>query len=299
LRARRYDEDESALALPLVDDFRASSLAAPQHDAVIENCLRLASIAAAGKRYREIPALLDPAEALLKNAEKGSLAEQVADDVSEAMKLAQSLRDPDTVAADVSARELTSLLQRWQFTPVLADPEAIGFVQSGTAGGNRPDGGRGLWNFQRERIWLNAPGGQGGFGLLDPNASLSRYVLRFQLSGRTTTAILILGAGPQQNLTGHVLGLDSTLAGQIRTLPGLAQIASVSQPVHVPTDGWNNYEVVVDGPAVTMRLNGETVQRATVTGLQPGRVGLFAPLERRVPTHVLDVRNLRVLTLPD
>ena len=199
---------------------------------------------------------------------------------------------------DIKEQELARLLQRWQFADLFAAKDSFSYVQAGTGAPPIPDSGRSLWKFEKDRIRLATGSQPLGIGFLDTSSEPGRYLIRMQLAAGTTSAVLIFGAGPEQNLNAYLLTLDSSAFGRISLVPGLATVVSSPPNTTLPTSGWNDVEILVDGPLVAVRLNGAAVMNSQVTSLKPGRLGMLVSLERAVPAPFFDMREPRILALP-
>lgn len=298
IRSERYQTDELAAAKNVIAEFRPASLNPRQQDATVEHCLRLASAAVSKQQFAEAAALLTPPDVLLRRVDRSTLAKQLAQDVARARVLAEDLSRDDSAVVDTKVLELARLLQRWQFADLFAAKDSFSYVQAGTGATTIPDSGRSLWKFENDRIRLETGSQPLGIGFLDTGSEPARYLIRMQLAARTTSAVLIFGAGPEQNLNAYLLTLDSSAFGRISLVPGLATVVSSPPNTTLPKSGWNDVEILVDGPLVTVRLNGTAVMNSQVNGLKPGRLGMLVSLERAVPAPVFDMREPRILALP-
>ncbi len=296
LRSIRYAVPELPLAVQAATSYKPSSIGPTQADSVIENLLRIALAAALDKRYEQTAVLLTPPEQMLKKADRGTVARILADDVSSARKLAEELSENATVAADLKADELIRLLQRWQFKELFVDTTGFSYVTSGDS--NIADSGRSLWSFDKGHIRLTAEPQDASVGILDTTLEAERYLLRLQLAAKSSATMLIFGAGREQNLNSHLLSLDKSEFGRILTLPGGATVIPPTTGLTIPGAGWNDVEVLVDGPQVRIRLNGTPVMASQVPSLKPGRLGLLIPLKITSSPSV-DLRRSRILILPD
>lgn len=295
LKAVRYQTSEIDGAVEIARNFRPASVGASQIDGVIENLVRLAFEAASAKRFDDIAALLGPCESLLKKAERGTLAKTLGADLENARTIAEDLAKAAS-PSDAKAQELSRILERWQFSKLFADPSSIGYVQSNETGQTMADGGRSLWEFDADRVTMSASNQQGSIGILDTSRDSGRYLIRMQVSSRSTAAMLIFGASREQNLNSWLLTIDNSEFGRIIRVPATT---NVQDPVPSGSfqAGWNDLEVLVDGPEVRVRLNGVAAVSTRIADLQPGRFGFLVPLQRTsMPT--LDIRSPRILTLP-
>lgn len=294
LKAERYAIDEVALAVELTRDFRAQN-SNGQVDAIIENCLRVARDAAVADKFPAVAALLTPPATLLKKSEKGTFAKVLSDDVETSLQLANELSKGADDSGELRTRELTRLLQKWQFETLFSDPAGLGFVESGGSE-KLPDGGRSLWEIEKAHISLTATSRNGNLGILDLRQDYSKYLLRFQLSSRTTSAALIFGAGRDQNLAAHLMLLDKPDFGRTIVAPGGSLVWQGVSGDAFLRSVWNEVEILADGTDVRVRVNGTLVTSIKLPALTPGRLGLLVPLEKPVaPT--LEIRRPRVLNL--
>lgn len=299
LRALRYGTDELTKAVELVAAFRSASVNASQTDAVIENFLRLALDAADQKKYGEAARLLIPPEQLLKKADKATLAKQLAEDVQSCRAMAEELSAEKEVASDLKTSELSRRLEKWQFDEVFRDINALQYVASG--GSNIADNGRGFWKVEPHRIRMDAPQQDANVsvGIVDPGHDAGRYLLRMNVAAMSTPLMLIVGAGKELNLNANLLSLDRQDLGRIVAIPGGQVLTQPISGVNLPTTGANEFEVLVDGPQVSLRLNGTSIMSSAVPALlKPGRIGLLIPLQQAGPS-VIEIRNARILILPD
>lgn len=292
IRAERYAIPEVPAALELMEGFRANSVSSAQHSAVIEHCLRLALASATDENYASVVALLTPADLLLRKSEKGSLVKALADDVQKAILLAGELST--SAASELKKEELRKTLKSWQFDEFFSDVSSLLYVSSDSG---VADGGRALWKFNKGRTTLSSPKRDASVGIMTPEQGLDRYLLRMQLSSNSTAAMLIFGAGPEQTLSSHLLTLDRSNFGQIATVPAGTILLKPVAGGNVPTNGWNEIEVLVDGTQVNMRLNGNPVVSTQVPTLKPGRLGFLVPLDKANMASI-DLRRVRILRLP-
>jgi len=295
LRAARYGTAEIPAGLELIKSFRPNSLSASQLDSLLENLLRLALAAATEKHYADASGLLSPAEQVLRKQDAGVLSKRLADDITAARKLAEELAGDGAIAAELKAGELIALLQRWQFRPMFGDANNFNYVASGQT---LADSGRSLWTFEPRRIRMSTNQQPGNVGILDPSLESGRYLIRMKLSAETTSAMLILGAGREQNLVAHLLTLEGSEFGRTISVPDGKIVINAATGITVQASRWNAVEVLVDGTAVAVRLNGTPVMSSQIPTLKPGRLGLLVPLERASSPR-LELRDARILILPD
>jgi hypothetical protein len=119
------------------------------------------------------------------------------------------------------------------------------------------------------------------------------------IAAMSTPLMLIVGAGKELNLNANLLSLDRQDLGRIVAIPGGQVLTQPISGVNLPTTGANEFEVLVDGPQVSLRLNGTSIMSSAVPALlKPGRIGLLIPLQQAGPS-VIEIRNARILILPD
>lgn len=299
LRAERYQSDELSRARELFSEFRVSSATSGQQDAIVEHGLRLAAIAAVSGQFADVGLMLQPAAALLKKADRSSFARQLADDVQQAIELADGLAKDGGTAADVKMQELQRILNRWQFTGLFTAKDSFSYLQSGDQANGLPDSGRSLWKLENNHIRFETKSTKGVLGFIETVREPERYIIRMQLSAQTTSAILILGASRKQNLDAHLITLDSSAFGQIATLPVVKTLVTGNSTASPQSVGWNDVEILVDGPKVSIRLNGQPVSTSQLKDLRPGRLGILVSLDRNTLPPKLDIRRARILLLPD
>ena len=298
-RAERYQTDELSIARELLTEFRVSSATSGQQDAIVEHGLRLAAIAGVTGQFSDVGLMLQPASAFLKKADRSSFARQLADDVQQVIELADGLAKDAGTAADVKIQELQRVLNSWQFMELFTAKDSFSYVQSGDQANRLPDSGRSLWTLENNHVRIEVKPAKGVLGFIETVREPGRYLIRMQISAQTTSAMLILGAGRDQNLDAHLITLDASAFGQIATLPVVKTLAigkSITTPQSV---GWNDVEILVDGQKVSIRLNSQPVSTSHLKDLRAGRLGILVSLERITPPPKLDIRRARILLLPD
>ena len=298
LRSMRYSTDELTTAVELAAAFRSSSLNANQGDAVIEQSLRLALAAATQKKYLEVAKLLAPPDQLLKKADKASLVKQLADDVQNCREIAEELSAENAVASDLKTSELLRRLGQWQFSELFQDVNALQYVASG--GSNIPNDGRGFWKIEPQRLSLEAPQQDANVsvGIIDPSHDAGRYLVRMKVAAKSTPLMLIIGAGKEQSLNANLLSLDKQDFGRVLSVPSGQVLSQPVSGINMPTTGSNELEILVDGPQVSVRLNGVSALSSAIPVIKPGRTGLLIPLPQTNMTS-LEIRQARILILPD
>jgi len=297
-RAARYQLDELTTAKQFLSEFRATSVNAGQHDAIVEHGIRLALSAAKAAQFSDVASLLQPASSLLKKTDRGTFARQLGDDIQQAIELADSLAK-DSVSSNLKTQQLLRILDRWQFAGLFTAKESFSYVQSGDAAQGLPDSGRSLWRIENDQIHFEVKPSKGVLGFIETVREPGRFVIRMQISAQTTSAILILGASRDQSLDSHVITLDTSAFGQIATLPVIKVVVPGKPIASQPNGGWNDVEIFVDVKNVSIRLNGQQVSSSQLADLKPGRLGMLVSLERVTPLAKMDIRHARILVLPD
>ena len=87
------------------------------------------------------------------------------------------------------------------------------------------------------------------------------------------------------SLDGPEARLKKLTHPEFGTLTHLARTATVEKPA----GQWNQYEIVAAGPVVTLRVNGEVVNRATKCDARPGKICLTAEGSR------IEFREIRLV----
>ena len=139
--------DELVTAATTIDGVRKTSLNQRQQDLVVEHSMRLSKLSATARQFELTDDLLDCVGTLLCRSPQGAAAEFL-NDVTAAQKLATDLAKSTDAELDArKVRELSRLLDRWQFQRVFADSSSLLYVQL-SPGNDVPllDGnGRDLW----------------------------------------------------------------------------------------------------------------------------------------------------------
>jgi len=297
MRSERYGTDEIELTVPLAEEFRPQSVGNGQSEGIIENCLRVAQMAAAKGDFAAVGKLLKVPSVLLRKADRGTIAGLLNQDIQEALTITEQLAE-EGGRSSIREDQLKAILNRWQFTALFDQPTALGYIDAGGNGTRLPDGGRSLWQINGGRVFLQTTQKSGSLGILDLNSEPTRCLIRMQLSARTTSAMLIFGAARDQNLNAHILTMDRSEFGKIFVVPGGTQIASPATSGTFVNVGWNEIEVMIDGTDVHIRLNGVAAMNASLPSLKPGRTGLLISLDRSAQP-LLEIRRPRILILPD
>lgn len=87
------------------------------------------------------------------------------------------------------------------------------------------------------------------------------------------------------SLTGPEERLSKLDHPQFGKLTHLERTATVEKPA----GEWNQYEIVANGPVVTLKINGKVVNKATRCDLKPGKICLTAE------GHEIQFRNLQLI----
>lgn len=298
-RAERYQSDELSSAKELMAAYRPGNADAAQQDTVIEHALRISATAAAGGQFSDVVVLLQPVSTMLKKSARGTVARQLSDDVLQVISLSDELSKTPGVTDELKSQEVVRILGRWQFVSLFTAKESFSFLQTADPGVALPDSGRSRWTIESNRIRLDSKPAKGVLGIIETIREPSRYIIRLQIASQTTSAILIFGAARDQNLNCHLITLDSSAFGQIATLPVVRTIAKGSTVPVSSSQRWHDIEILVDGDKVSLRMNGSSPGTTQVPDLKPGRLGLLVNLERVNPPPKLDIRNARILLLPD
>lgn len=304
LRALRYGTSELHDAEPLVAEFRKAGLNALQQEMIIEHALRLAAAAVAAADYALTEQLLQMAKSLINRSVTGASAALLAD-VQTAAEIAKELVANKSSGADrLRAAELQRLIERWQFRPLLASPTALTYIQASsttTAATTGTDNGRSLWNLSPDNIQLRTETQPTVIGILDRSQPLDRCVLRFTLGAGSNCAQIIFGAKgtTSADFEAFRVILNASALGAIQSFrDGTAfsqnATAGVSQTLF---DSANLVELVIEGSAVALRINGKSITQTQIPQPGSGLAGIAADLRRPAPRLV--IRQPRILLLPE
>jgi hypothetical protein len=135
-------------------------------------------------------------------------------------------------------------------------------------------------------------------GIIDPSHDAGRYLVRMKVAAKSTPLMMIIGAGKEQSLNANLLSLDKQDFGRVLSVPAGQVLSQPVSGINVPATGSNELEILVDGPQVSVRLNGASAMSSAIPVLKPGRTGLLIPLQQASMTS-LEIRQARILTLPD
>ncbi len=302
LRAQRYGIQELPTAIKTASEIRRSSVTPLQSDSIVEHCLRLALSAATAEQWGDVATLLSPAEQLLRGLP--GISKKVLADISEAKTIVEELNRVSQEKPDPAdsgrprIEQLSELLQRWQFRPMFRNSADIAYMQSPDVERPLPENGRSLWKIADDRIRFEASSQRGFAALIDGSGNEGRYLVRFHvLPGTSSTGFAFASAGGSDR-SAFLLTLDSTAAGKIQRLPGLATIAESSSPSPVPPLSGGHVEILVDGTAVAAKMNGSLIVSTELKDLTPGGFGLVVSLLRPENGPKLDLRRPRILVLP-
>lgn len=300
IRAQRYGVAELPAAAETLESFRKTGLTQMQQDLVVEHALRLASQSLIDKDYSLTSEFLSVAKTLLNRSATGASAILYAD-IDSATDVATELaKAADGAVDDLKAEELGRLVNRWQFKPVFAQSSSNVFIQASATqavAGN----GRELWTLRDDSVELKSPTQGFLVGFLDASQQLDRYVMRFSLLPESNCAQLVFaanGAGTD-DFSAHVIVLNNSALGQINNLRNSIPLNNGDAPgqAQLSTEIPNLVEVVVDGPMVAVRLNGNLLSTANIADLEKGWLGIIGDLRR--PEPQLMIRQPRILVLPD
>jgi len=302
IRAAKYGVDELKAAAKVIDGFRKTGLNQRQQDQVVEHCLRLSKVSAAKKQFQFTTDLLHTVSTLLGRSVQGT-ASQFPADVAAAEKIAAELAQvSDSLIDDLKVNELTRLIDRWQFQKLFAQSSSFAFVQLSPGeqitllDGN----GRDLWIVDSSRVRLESETQPTLLAIVDRSIPAERYVFRFEVENGSNSVQLLFGVTgtTTDNFDAYRLTLDASGPGQIQALKSsglLNDPTKTTQPV-VYSDQSNLVELLVDGPAVVVRINGVMVSRANIPDLPAGPLGIATDL--RGPKPRLSIRNPRILVIP-
>lgn len=332
LRCERYQTDELVPAIAIAADVRRNSLSPAQQDLVIEHCVRLAAVAAAQEKWQDVTALLTTTDQLLRNSQ--GFAKEMESDLVQAQSLATELAKSTTDAQsnkakgstggaadnsnpskssaapslsvapgptetlDVKSREVTRLLSRWQFTDLFHNNNSLSFLQASNVGEQFADSGRSLWSFGPDRIQLTTQPQAGLIGFVDTSIESGRYLVRMSVGAESNASQFVVGAGRDQQLSAFLVTLDQTGPGRIHRLPGGTTIHDAPAS-SASSDRSHLVEILVAGTQVALRIDGVSAVSTQIPDLTPGRIGLIVPLSRPSPGPKLDIRDIRILMLPD
>ncbi len=310
LKRQRYGTDELHAGLNIVAGIKRPSLSALQSDLVLEHLLRLAADAAELHRWVDVATLLETVEQVAKSQQ--SVSARLQQDASRARAIADDLvrgsRESLDLAGvgEIKIRELTRLIQQWQFAPLFDDPESAIYLQSSNTVPPLPNAGRSLWVFADNSLTFETATQAGLAGFVDTSRESGSCVIRLQLKAQTNSVNLIFGAGRETELRAFLLTLDSSAPGRIQKLPGGVQVAespratTTTAAAGSPADELSTHaEIIIDGTTVTTKFNGITVAQSIIRDLMPGRMGLMVPLQRPDGGPKLDIVRARILQLPD
>ena len=297
LRSLRYGVSELEEAVAIARDLKTATLTPLQQDRLIEQCLRLASESAALQKWSDTVILLRIPAELLRKTSKGSITELLSSDVGNAASLAKDLEAGGNAADAVRSQELAEILKRWQFLPAFRNPGGLAYASTNSKD-KLPDNGKGLWTFQSDRILLKSNAKDASVGFVDPTFDSARWMLRMQVQGSSQSLMVMLGANSSTDLKSHLLTLDQSAFGRVSIVPDRAIILQGNASANLPREGWNDFEVLVDGTSLKVRVNGEQVVQGNLPALKSGQAGILASLQQAAGDTVLQFRKPRWLRLP-
>ena len=297
IRAARYKTDELTAAKRIVGTFRRSSLDATQHDGVIEHCLRLTRAAVSVDDFDLADQLLEVITSLLRGSAPQGPGAQLAADVATAAKLTSELVKDSGETSAIKTSELLRLLDRWQFRKLFTNTAELSYFGIREAGAGAVNG-RGYWSFNDGIIELSGATLQAAVGFVDPSEDRGRFVVRLDVLPGTTSAQLVFGASGsgQNDFAAFGTIIDGTAPGRLVDIRNRTTIAEPPTNVRLLPEQANHVELIVDGSAVVVRINGTTVIQTQIGSLAEGRIGLAANLG--VPEPKVAIRNARILELP-
>ncbi|MCA9048112.1 MAG: hypothetical protein KDA89_05255, partial [Planctomycetaceae bacterium] len=238
-------------------------------------------------------------------AEQGPAA-QLMKDVNAAADLAadlfaQSARMPDEKPDALKVSELQRLIGRWQFQPFFLQAAGNAFVQVSSSGSTPlADSGRSLWKIQDGDVRMESVTQTAGIAFFDRTRQWDRFVIRFELLPTTTTGQFVFAGGGTgaSDFRAYGLLLDASGVGRIHQMGSTKPIndGSITSVTLLPEQS-NSFEVLADGPQISVRANGVPVTQTRIETLQPGWLGFAADLRHASPQ--LRIRNARILLLPD
>jgi len=297
LRSQRYGLNELEEAVTLVKDLKTASLASIQQDRLIEQCLRLAAQSTALQKWSDTVVLLRIPGDLLRKAPRGSIMELLEGDVADAAKLARELAAGGNAADAVRSQELAAILKRWQFLPAFRNSGRLAYAST-NGKDSLPNNGKMLWTFQNDRILLKSGKKDASVGFVDPSFDSDRWILRMQVQGSSQSLMVMLGASSSTDLKTHLLTLDQAAFGRVSVIPANSVALQGNSSANLPREGWNDFEILVDGTSLKVRVNGEQAFQGTLPALKSGQTGILASLQQATGDTVLQLRNPRWLRLP-
>jgi hypothetical protein len=110
--------------------------------------------------------------------------------------------------------------------------------------------------------------------------------------------MVLLGAATSTDLKSHLLTLDPSAFGRVSIVPDRSVILQGNASTNLPREGWNDFEVLVDGTSLKVRVNGEQVVQGNLPALKSGQAGILASLQQAAGDTVLQFRKPRWLRLP-
>lgn len=296
---QRHKEYQTALLQPSIEVvglFRRSGLAWISGDLLAEQCLQLsveandADDAVAAANFLKL--MTD-----LSRGNQPAVGGPLLQDVQRSLQLCDELqKEPEAPANEARRTEIGRLLNRWTFSPVFQDESQLSFFGIREAGSG-PVNGRGYWKFSPSHVSLQGVTLQAAVGFMTAAPAEERFVVRMDVAPDSTPCSFVIGAtGTGNDFAAYGVVIDRTGPGRIVDVRNRSTVAEPTATGNWWTERWNRIEVVVEGTAVRVTLNGSLVNQVTVPMLQQGRIGLSAALGVAEPK--VSVRNLRLLDLP-
>lgn len=298
LREDRYGVEELADATRALEECRSASLSPAAQDRVIEHGVRLAQEAVESQQWATIKTLVGPANDLVKKSAKGTPGALLSQDLTQALKVADDLTKSGSQASDLKRQELQTAVSRWQFDRIFEATEDLAYVQTTESVEPFPDSGAGVWKLEPDRLRLAASARKADIGLIDSSFESGRWLFRCQILGTTTSAMVFVGVGREEQVSGHLISLEPGTFGRVTVQPGGTELQSLLANPPWIKDGWNDIEVFADGPALSLRLNGTQQWNIQAPQLRQGRFGLLVSLQKAGQEPVFEMRRPRVLVLP-
>lgn len=298
IRKDRYGIEELADATKALEECRASALSPVAQDRVIEHGVRLAQESVQLEQWAAVKTLISPANDLLKKSAKGTPGAMLAQDLTQAIKISEDSAKTNSQTSDLQRQELVSALSRWRFDRIFEAAGDLTFVQTTESVEPFPDNGTGVWKIEPERLRLAASARKADIGLLDSSFESGRWLFRCQVLGTTSSAMMFVGVGREEQVSGHLISLEQSAFGRVTVQPGGTELQAPLSNAPWVRDGWNDVEVYADGPTLILKLNGVQQWSLQASQLKPGRFGLLVSLQKPGQDPVFEMRRPRVLVMP-
>jgi hypothetical protein len=291
--SRSYAADSIEQTVALLDGFR-SRYATDRDKAILgEVVFREALNATQAGRFKSAAALIKAADLIAK----GSSYADVVDEAAARLKSLPTDSDvPDLLdeKQQLAKRELTTLLERFQFKRVFFDGNSLRFLQTD---GSDPTVSRSLWTISEREILMEAPQSELETGFVDPSLNSSSYVLRMQVASDSTAGAVLLGSPGSGRVYGYLIplaGIDRLHVKQTNLNQSLAQPKGRMTP---DKSGWDLVEIVVTEKSIGVSLNGNRIANAVVEEPPQGSVGVVAVLKQATGEHRLRIRDARFMEI--